>query len=87
MSETTLSAEVEAALNKCHPSRWLLGSVKEAVAAHDFLRTALEHASRIEAMANEFLAGDELRETHGISSRYVVSKNALRDALNDREDG
>jgi hypothetical protein len=48
---SNLKPEVETALDKCHPSRWLHGSATEARAAHDFLRTALERSAHIEAAA------------------------------------
>jgi hypothetical protein len=93
VSETTLSAEVEAALLVGHPcpcpNPCPCEALERWVDADRILRTALERSARIEAAAQELEASQE--SVNGANDetyrRLSAAKNALRAALNDREDG
>jgi hypothetical protein len=97
MSDITLSAEVEAALTRIENCSETLdcadGCCTHIEDRHTedaaTLRTALERAARIEAAAQELEASQE--SVNGANDetyrRLSAAKNALRAALNDREDG
>jgi hypothetical protein len=95
VSETTLSAEVEAALElvgECYQRAWRDGRWKwvPLTAEVATLRTALERSARIEAAAKKSVDYvDHLTYYRRAASveHTAMIRSWLRPALNDREDG